>query len=737
MAKRNTYPSKPVSIDGMGCTMNKENVCQGVDLPTIAAGGVGVANNDNGAADNKPNAAHCALTPSTVIFPRPASVECVGVFEAGSAPCEPASRKTSAMASSEVHANNNPDTTFTIRRPIAMGSASSNQTGGVKCRALEPVARKEVKLSSPLLRRGKSERDYLQQQNRAEARRRREQARLNELKRQEREGVKDVQFSGLPNLSNLFRLGLGARDAVKVDDNNMPTKFIPPKRAAKNNIAMNSTASPPAILKAPLQRSVSAVLEDLKDCKEKGGNVLFFPDGRGLDESTHRTHIQEEADDPAPITSQDTDRVELCAQNDEESVAEASQTSNDSLIDEISPSLIPLDVVWQLGIDSDRLSMPTAKGYKVCSLKPKTTVRVEGHASVSPPPSAQGFKSIDSSDNTMNFTRGGGADIQEDFGRYETPDKIFAKKTDHCAVMPVQRLSFDKRESDSSDSVPPKYNRERVDSSDVSIHTQDLNDCTKFSSPVLRRPSSVTRDRSTPLGLTIEEGEILSLNGPVREADFCTPENSTSNQQRRRIDTSDHMPRLPELMQGLAFSTELSSPVFREPSYSSAKGKSMPLGLTAEKDGNLNFNSREALAESDFCTPDHSTSSRQRKRLESSEHMPQLPEVMGINDLELKNSARFCSPNDWVPPTFITNDNHGSTPLGPTARDGVHAVNGHALEESDFCTPDHSASDGQRKRLDTSEPMPKLPELSPGWSKFNFGLTPSSQQTSLMKRSVF
>ena len=659
------------------------------------------------------------------------------------------------MASSEVHAN--PDTAFTIRRPVAMGpSASSNITGGVKCRALEPVARKagttmvgsfevakEVKLSSPLLRRGKSEREYLQQQNRAEARRRREQARLNELKRQEREGVKDVQFSGLPNLSNLFHYGLGARDAEKVDDtiDNMPTKFIPPKRAAKNNIAMNLSASPPAILKAPLQRSVSAVLEDIGDCKEKGGNVLFFPDGRGLDESTHRTHVQEEADDPTPTASQDTDRLELRAQNDEGSVAEASQTSSDSSIDEISPSLIPLDVVWQLGFDTDRLSMPTAKGYKVCSLKPKTAVRVEGHASVSPPPppSAQGFKSIDSSDNTVSFTRGGGEDIQEDIGRYETPDKISAvKKTDHCVVMPAHRLSFDKREPDSSNSVSPHYNRERIDSSDVSIQTQNFNEWSKFPSPVLLRRPSVTRDRSTPLGLTIEEGEILSLNGLVREADICTPDNSAFNHQRRRIDQSDHMPQLPELMQGLAATTELSSPAFQDPSSSTAKGKSTPVGLTTEKDGVLNFNSRGVLVESDFCTPDHSTSSRQRKRLESSEQMPQLPKVMqGINDLGIKNSARFCSPNDWVPPTFITNGNHGSTPLRPTAGDGVHAVNGHALEESDFCTPDHSAPDGQRKRLDTSEPMPKLPELSPGWSKFNFGLTPSSQQTSLMKRSVF
>ena len=741
------------------CRSNKENVCQGgddCDLPAIhiastAGCGIGVANNGAGAADNKPRAVHRTPTSSsTVIFPRPTSVECVGVFEsaAASAPCGPVSSETSAMTSSEVHANSDDSPTFTIRRPVAMRPSTSNVTG-VKCRMLKPVARKEVKLSSPLLRRGKSERDYLQQQNRVEASKRREQARLNELKRQERESARDVQFSGLPNLSNLFHFGFGARDAEKVDDNidNMPTKFIPPKRAVvKNNIAMNPSASPPAILKAPRQRSVSAVLEDLKYCEEKDGNVLFFPDGRGLDESTHRAHCQEEADDPAPITSQGADRVELCAQNDEGSVAEASQTSDDSLIDETSPSLIPFDVIWQIGNDSDRLSLPTSKGYKVCSLKPKTTVRMEGPASVSPPPSAQVFKAIDSSDNTKSFSREGGADIHEDIGRYETPDKIFAvKSTDHSAVMPGQRLSFGKRESDSSDSVPSRSNRERVDSSDVSIHTQDFNEstkfsspATKFSSPVLRRSSSLIRDRSTPLGLTIEEGEILSLNGPAREADFCTPENSSSNQQRRRIDMSDHMPQLPELMQGLVVSTELSSPVLHGPSPSTAKGRSTPLGLTIEKDGILNFNRRQVLEESDFCTPDHSTSSRQRKRLEPSEHMPQLPElVQGINSLGIKDSARFCSP-DHVPPTI-----HGSTPLGPTAGDGtIRAGNGHALalEESDFCTPDHSAPDGQRKRLDSSEPMPKLPELSPGWSKLNFGLAPASQQTSLMKsmkRSVF
>ena len=131
------------------------------------------------------------------------------------------------------------------------------------------LTKKELKMPSPLARRGPAERAYLQGQLKAEAQRRRKQEQHNNERRQrcswqagddcadhQDDTNNAMTDTDIQSMIEKFKFGhLGAPPTNKL-------KFLPKKKNSRNNLPEFGAASPPAILKKTFKRSVSAVLED-------------------------------------------------------------------------------------------------------------------------------------------------------------------------------------------------------------------------------------------------------------------------------------------------------------------------------------------------------------------------------------------------------------------------------------------------------------------------------------------
>ncbi|KAL9190873.1 hypothetical protein ACHAXT_000579 [Thalassiosira profunda] len=471
------------------------------------------------------------------------------------------------------------------------------------------VKETEPTLSSPLARRGASERHYLQGQLRAEAHiRRRQELQNEERKRRESgdlvagvEGVtdrddgKDATTDG-DMLNMMEKLNFG--------DDNMK-RFMPKRKGASRHEAMEMAASPPAILMKTFKRSVSAVLAD--SGIEENSNLLFFPNGVPL-----LKDVDEAENDAAAETASQGSLRDECDNGLDGSLRASPRSRESSTSDEISPSLVAADIVWQFGsFDYDDipgdLTVPTAKSTsKKVTLRPKMKTQKHNITTPEPPsrefkPIRSRFKSCDSASSSDSRSKG--------CVTFETPDKFSTIRRDDAlaASESFQQLSFDGPERTRS--------RERL-GSDFSIRTHDSAEKKEHPQQfVFSSPGAPSFRKSLAACEFSKE--------PLSDSNFKTPDNSENSRRpsRSRLCAAQRMPKLPELSMPEALDVP-----FRgrgrasEALEASDRQEDKALSLLAEAAA---LDLKEPFPAANFKTPDNSYNDRRSRR--SLTEMPRLP----------------------------------------------------------------------------------------------------------------
>jgi len=575
---------------------------------------------------------------------------------------------------------------------------------------IRPILKKELNMPSPLARRGAAEREYLQGQLKAEALRRRKQEQHNE-ERKLRWNANIAPVNGFKGdvkddeeiLSMIEKFKFGFGDGALAEDKknlkSLPNRSIQDLRGF--------AASPPAILKKTFKRSVSAVLAE--SGIDEDGNLLFFPDGVPLlrDEDEIASN---DVTNGATIDcdGQDNSHGRRCSfgkvdgrSEDESESGSISQESSSS--DDLSPSLIAADVIWQLGAaGSDGLprdfSMPTTKGNKKMTLRPKMSAPSDNGSSAPLPDrqfkTANGCESSNSAQSKGNINasnicahkRHPVSNQYKDHFKFETPDKFYPGSDDLVAASEsFHQMHFGNEDKMESGNCAHSSNRQRY----TNGGNMDKKHPFVFSSP--EAGFNCKREASAD-----EKDSNLFPPAPpsdLSDSNYYTPDNS-EHRPRKQL---GKMPKVPELC--MPHTIDLKSRRIMHNDKSS-----LPLKVSVEEGNMLSpetaatgFSLKEPLSDSDFCTPDNSLHERRSSRKHPGERMPKLPEF-SMPDIESNfPKVRF----------------QGSTSLSLCAAEEENSFSREiirgALCESKFCTPEN-AIDPFSKHL--CEQMPKLPEFS-------------------------
>jgi len=427
----------------------------------------------------------------------------------------------------------------------------------------------EKKMPSPLARRGAAERDYLQGQIKAELRERRKQRQHNEDRKMRGsispkniEGLKDKDISSseadAQSIANKFKLGTFGRDGQKGRVNYLP------KKTNKDSRGGFGAASPPSLLKKTFKRSVSAVLEDSGIAED--GNLLFYPSGEQIQYEEQKTtatlhETVEEAESPK---SDDGGN----ALDSESPLISPASTSDE----ELSPSLIGADMIWQLGEFNVLLDEASATNQvsKKITLQPKMKYKTP-------------------EDNVANCT----TEPPQEFKSIEEPPKTITTQTQNDSAKKTELTA-----SEEDKQTPLKYEspaKVNIMQASESFRMLSLND-----DELLTRQRLGSVDRKTPLA--------FEFSSP----DFKTPDNSENT--RTRKSSFGIMPKLPEL--------GMPNMVIDMNNYKKEGDE--------EKTGSTTFETivKEPLTEAAYKTPDNSSKkSVYRKSL--ADHIPQMPIMNG------------------------------------------------------------------------------------------------------------
>lgn len=440
----------------------------------------------------------------------------------------------------------------------------------------------EKKMPSPLARRGAAERDYLQGQIKAELRERRKQRQHNEDRKmrgsispKDIEGLKDSNIASsdadAQSIANKFKLGTFGRDGQKGRINYLP------KKTNKDSRGGFGAASPPSLLKKTFKRSVSAVLEDSGIAED--GNLLFYPSGEQIQyEEQKTTNTLHETVEEAESPGSDDGGNAL----DSESPMISPASSSD---EELSPSLIGADMIWQLGefnVILDEASSTNQVSKKI-PLQPKMKYKTP-------------------EDNVANCT----TQPTQEFKSIEEPPKTITIQTQNDSAKATELTA-----SEEDKQTPLKYEspaKVNIMQASESFRILSLND-----DELLTRQRLGSVDRKTPLA--------FEFSSP----DFKTPDNSDNT--RTRKSSFGIMPKLPEL--------GMPNMVIDMNDYKKEEDE--------EKTGSTTFETlvKEPLSEAAYKTPDNSSKkSVYRKSL--ADHIPQMPIMNGrVETSDPKKSANI------------------------------------------------------------------------------------------------
>lgn len=577
-------------------------------------------------------------------------------------------------------ADNLPDPSLAAPGAAPRGDARGRPPPNAPQLRIRPILKRELELPSPLARRGAAEREYLQGQLKAEALRRRRREQHNE-QRKLRWNADEVPAGDRAGgggrdgdvLSMVERLRFGFRGAPAEG------KGTPQSSAGGHDMGgLSLSASPPAILKTTFKRSVSAVLAD--SGIDEDDNLLFFPDGVPL----LRDEEEGPPDESADSTAGDCGILNGGGSDDGESEG-GSMAWGSVTLEDNSPSLIPADVIWQLGVGLDNMGefpLPVAKANKKVTLRPKM-IAPDGKGSKSHPNSQ--FKPMDGSDGSHVPLKGA-----KDRFKFETPEKLYPGRDEDdilAASESFRRISFKDngetktRECENSSnkwgcSCPEGGNKDK----------QRSHHAFSFSSP---EAGSNCKER-TPTHAKDASGPSPAPLSEFSEPNYFTPDNS-GRFSRKQL---GKMPKVPELlcMPGVANVNPQQIRIQGRatiPCKSSAKeGEVISPEIAA-----IPIPLKEPLSESNFCTPDNSYNGVALRR-QSSKQMPQLPEFQ-VSDAG-PHALDACE---------------GTGALSPEAI-GVSLLLRKPVLESDFRTPDDSVQERRATRRHPGEQLPKLPEFS-------------------------
>mmetsp|Transcript_28053 Transcript_28053/g.52960 ORF Transcript_28053/g.52960 Transcript_28053/m.52960 type:complete len:848 (-) Transcript_28053:3693-6236(-) len=601
--------------------------------------------------------------------------------------------------------------------PLATASWFHKRLSAPPHLCIRPILKKELKLSSPLVRRGAAEREYLQGQLKAEALRRRKQEQHNEERK-------------LKWNSNIPLMSCFKDDKPDEDILSMKFKFgfkgCAPmdgekslhKRSHKD--LREFAASPPAILKKTFKRSVSAVLAD--SGIDEDGNLLFFPDGVPLLRDDDETFLDEVADGTDSDRQDSSDEGMFGDRSEEESVSGSTSqvTSSD---DELSPSLIPADVLWQLGACgfddlSSEFAMPTAKGNKKVTLRPKMNAP-QNNIRTLPHPNRQ-LKPISSCKSSNNGQAKSviQADQNKDRFKFKTPDKFYPGRNDILAASEsFQRLSFGSED-------------EKIGNGDHALSSerpcQHRGIVEKKESFVFSSPETGFNINGKLL-MNVEGTSLLPQAPPsdFSESNYCTPDNSEHNRRRKKFDKMLKVPQL-TFMRGMV---NLNSQRIR------LQGEA-PLAVEASaEEVAIGFSLKEPLSDSNFRTPDNSFNERRPFRKNPGERMPKLPEFT-MPDIESSlPRMRFQGGASLALDAVVKEESAFSPEII-----GSNPLLEKPMLESNFRTPDSSFNDRRSSRRHLGVQMPKLPEFSMpdigSEGKASLALGPAREETKEMPLEI-
>ena len=631
----------------------------------------------------------------------------------------------------------------TTAPPITRGNGPITNAPQLRIRPIHQVTtskREEKNMPSPLLRRGAAERAYLQGQLKAEALQRRKQEQHNEDRKMrgrtsispiDIDGLKDkdipVNDGGIQSMIEKFKFGLGPPQ----NDNNQNSLlgFIPKRKNSRKDLR-DFASSPPAILKKTFKRSVSAVLADSLGTsnQEEDGNLLYFPSGEQLqyeeqEDNTSALHdvqedngIEDEEDETRPEISQPIGGDDGSVSVSETPAIQSSPQSSCS-DDELSPSLVGADVIWQQGTFTVDLpgecTMPNLVSKKI-TLRPKMKeAPQDNNIASSSTHSSQEFKPIDDCNNSdcLAITTG---DPQPKMDCTQAivanvPVRNINTVLDEDKI-PLNYASPDKfdilasSESFQQLQLDNQVNRDRMGSEDRpdGVVHQDITSYV-FSSPDAGFNHPTLKGRSSMMGYP----------QPLSEFNYKTPDNSENRRTRKSWEV---MPKLPELglpnmvidvnkKQGLPefnYTTPDNSENKRISKSREVMPKLLEVGMpdmminaTKEGEGALE------LELNNYRTPDHKKNVH-RKQIK--DQMPKLPEMPKISAGNIDRRLQ---------------QGEASMALDTTAEEETdfssEFVSGlllrEPLSESNYRTPDHSLNSSSRLQQEC-ERMPKLPELN-------------------------
>ena len=627
--------------------------------------------------------------------------------------------------------------------PIIRGNGPITNAPQLRIRPIHHVAtskREEKNMPSPLLRRGAAERAYLQGQLKAEALQRRKQEQHNEDRKMrgrtsispiDIDGFKDkdipVNDGGIQSMIEKFKFGLGPPQNDN-NQNNSLLGFIPKRKNSRKDLR-DFASSPPAILKKTFKRSVSAVLADSLGTskQEEDGNLLYFPSGEQLQyeeqEDNTSAPLHDVQEDNSVEEDETRHEVSQPIGGDEGSVSvsetPAMQASPSSCSDdELSPSLVGADVIWQQGTFTVDLpgecTMPNLVSKKI-TLRPKMKeAPQDNNIASSSTHSSQEFKPIDDCNNSdcLAITTG---DPQPKMDCTQAivsnvPVRNIDTVLDEEDKIPLNYASPDKfdilasSESFQQLQFDNQVNRDRMGSEDRpdGVVHQDISSYI-FSSPDAGFNHPTLKGRTSMMGNP----------QPLSEFNYKTPDNSENRRTRKSWEV---MPKLPELgLPNMVIDVNkkqgLSEFNYRTPDNSENKRISksrevmpkllevgtpdMMINATKEGEGALE------LELNNYRTPDHKKSAVYRKQIK--DPMPKLPEMpkilAGNIDRRLQQGEASLA---------LDTAAEEETDFSSEFVSGLLLKE--PLSESNYRTPDHSLN--SISRLQECERMPKLPELN-------------------------
>jgi len=452
-------------------------------------------------------------------------------------------------------------------------------------------------MPSPLARRGGKEMEYLQKQLKAEAFIRRKQQQHNEERNKRRGDRNNDDIDALEDGDTFFA--------------NAP--FHCRRGSRPNNTIMDLAASPPAILKnLSLKRSVSETLKDSGIPED--ANLLFTPMGMPLiddddDVAKDNNHDEENtilgnegdsSSETEEIFAMDEDGGRMSQYEflvTDEGVCDCRSDDDDGDDIELSPSLMPAGMHYQLGdssVHEVKVNSPTTNAYKKITLRPKMKVRTDS------------------------------SDFSTQLGTY------------------LYKLS-------DQDNVSTSYGNEPTSKDDTMMEKVDLTSADKgrYASPQKSRFGRLAAQRFFTLGsesfdaLTLEDRLAINNDAMYTITNVKTAESDASD----RLDTSDRFgvsPSFSESNYATPDNSFSNRPVVRASKlWSMNQGPELPLTTSP-------------FPEQNFHTPSSSHSRRHRERMGLPNPLPAAPlfgatieeEITGVMPSEATPEPNVATPQN-------------------------------------------------------------------------------------------